>query len=56
MGDSGVEAQPKDNVALLQLLAERGIVSKDQDTPVTDADLRHKPIKMVSYCVYVEEW
>lgn len=47
MGGARVEAQPKDNVALLQLLAERGIVSKDQGTPVTDTDLRHKPIKMV---------
>lgn len=40
-------AQPKDNGALLQLLAQRGVVAKDQDSPVTDADLRHKPIKMV---------
>lgn len=47
LGGAGAEAQPKDNVALMQLLTQRGIVSKDQDTPVTDADLRHKPIKMV---------
>lgn len=48
LGGTGAEAQPKDNVTLLQLLTQRGIVSKDQDTPVTDADLRHKPIKMVT--------
>lgn len=48
LGGTGAEAQPKDNVALLQLLTQRGIVSKDRDTPVTDADLRHKPIKMVT--------
>lgn len=47
LGGAGAEAQPKDNVTLLQLLAKRGIATKDQDTPVTDADLRHKPIKMV---------
>jgi len=44
---AGAEAKPKDNAALLQLLTQRGLVSKDQDTPVTEADLRHKPIKMV---------
>lgn len=43
----GSEAQPKDNIALVQLLTQRGILSKDQDAAVTDADLRHKPIKMV---------
>lgn len=47
LGGPGSEAQPKDNAALLELLTQRGIVSKDKDTPVTDADLRHKPIKMV---------
>jgi len=48
LGGAGVEAQPKDNVALLQLLAQRGVAPKDQQTPVTEADLRHKPIKMVT--------
>lgn len=50
----GAEAQPKDNVALLQLLAQRGIVSKDQDTPVTDADLCHKPIKMSAHLAVID--
>lgn len=49
LGRPEAEAQPKDNAALLQLLAQRGVVSKDQGTPVTDADLRHKPIKMVTF-------
>lgn len=47
LGSTATEAQPKDNVTLLQLLTQRGVVAKDQDTTVTDADLRHKPIKMV---------
>lgn len=48
LGGTGAEAQPKDNAALVQLLTQRGLLSKEQDTPVTDADLRHKPIKMVT--------
>lgn len=52
LGGTGVEAQPKDYVDLLQRLSQRGIVPKDQDTPVTDADLRHKPIKMVKLWRY----
>lgn len=52
LGASGAEAQPKDNVALLELLTQKGIVSKDKDTLVTDADLRHKPIKMVKLCCF----
>lgn len=52
LGGTGAEAQPKDNIALLELLTQKGIVSKDKDTLVTDADLRHKPIKMViSWCL-----
>uniref|UniRef100_A0A673BYL7 Calmodulin regulated spectrin-associated protein family, member 3 n=1 Tax=Sphaeramia orbicularis TaxID=375764 RepID=A0A673BYL7_9TELE len=54
LGANGAEAQPKDNVTLLQLLAQRGIVSKDQDTPVTDADLRHKPIKMSAHLAVID--
>ncbi|XP_076000355.1 calmodulin-regulated spectrin-associated protein 3 isoform X2 [Genypterus blacodes] len=49
LGGAGVEPQPKDNAALLQLLAKRGIVTKDQDTTVTDTDLRRKPIKMSAH-------
>lgn len=54
LGGSGAEAQPKDNVALLQLLTQRGIVSKDQDKPVTDADLHHKPIKMSAHLAVID--
>ncbi|XP_054463949.1 calmodulin-regulated spectrin-associated protein 3 isoform X1 [Anoplopoma fimbria] len=54
LGGPDAEAQPKDNAALLQLLAQRGIVSKDKDTPVTDADLRHKPIKMSAHLAVID--
>lgn len=39
---------PKDNAALLQLLGHRGLVPTFQDKPVKEADLHHKPIKLVS--------
>ncbi|KAK5884835.1 hypothetical protein CesoFtcFv8_018614 [Champsocephalus esox] len=51
---AGAEAKPKDNAALLQLLTQRGLVSKDQDTPVTEADLRHKPIKMSAHLAMMD--
>ncbi|XP_029913284.1 calmodulin-regulated spectrin-associated protein 3 isoform X2 [Myripristis murdjan] len=54
LGSAGVEAHPKDNAALLQLLAKRGIAPKDQDTAVTDADLRHKPIKMNAHLAVMD--
>ncbi|KAM9843838.1 calmodulin-regulated spectrin-associated protein 3 [Aulostomus maculatus] len=54
LGGIEAEEQPKDNVALLQLLAEGGLVSKDQDTPVTDADLRQKPIKMSAHLAVID--
>lgn len=38
---------PKDNAALVRLLNDRGLLSKDQDTALTEADLQQKPIKMV---------
>ncbi|XP_038565854.1 calmodulin-regulated spectrin-associated protein 3 isoform X1 [Micropterus salmoides] len=50
----GSEAQPKDNIALVQLLTQRGILSKDQDAAVTDADLRHKPIKMSAHLAVMD--
>lgn len=54
LGSAGVEAPPKDNSALLQLLAKRGVAPEDQDTPVTDADLRHKPIKMSAHLAVMD--
>ncbi|XP_023144384.2 calmodulin-regulated spectrin-associated protein 3 isoform X2 [Amphiprion ocellaris] len=54
LGGNGAEAQPKDNVALLQLLTQRGVVAKDQDRAVTDADLHHKPIKMSAHLAVID--
>lgn len=46
-GPDGASA-PKDNAALLQLLARRGLVPTFQDKPIKEADLHHKPIRLVS--------
>ncbi|CAJ1075278.1 calmodulin-regulated spectrin-associated protein 3 isoform X3 [Xyrichtys novacula] len=54
LGGTGPEAQPKDNAALVQLLTQRGLLSKEQDTPVTDADLQHKPIKMSAHLAMID--
>uniref|UniRef100_A0A1A8NKF1 Calmodulin regulated spectrin-associated protein family, member 3 n=1 Tax=Nothobranchius rachovii TaxID=451742 RepID=A0A1A8NKF1_9TELE len=54
LGGAGAEAQPKDNGALLQLLAQRGVAAKDQEATVTDADLRHKPIKMSAHLALMD--
>uniref|UniRef100_UPI0037E7E771 calmodulin-regulated spectrin-associated protein 3 n=1 Tax=Semicossyphus pulcher TaxID=241346 RepID=UPI0037E7E771 len=54
LGGTGAEAQPKDNAALVQLLTQRGLLSKEQDAPVTDADLRHKPIKMSAHLALID--
>ncbi|XP_029014684.1 calmodulin-regulated spectrin-associated protein 3 isoform X2 [Betta splendens] len=51
---TGAKAQPKDYVDLLQRLSQEGIVPKDQATPVTDADLRHKPIKMSAHLAVID--
>ncbi|XP_068192995.1 calmodulin-regulated spectrin-associated protein 3 isoform X2 [Antennarius striatus] len=53
-GGSKTEEQPKDNAALVQLLTQRGIIHNDQDIPVTDADLRHKPIKMSVHLALID--
>lgn len=49
-GGPGANETPKDNTTLLQTLSQKGLTPRDQNTPVMDADLRHKPIKMVSGC------
>ncbi|XP_019949915.1 calmodulin-regulated spectrin-associated protein 3 isoform X2 [Paralichthys olivaceus] len=54
LGGTGAEAQPKDNIALLELLTQKGIISKDKDALVTDADLRHKPIKMSAHLAMID--
>ncbi|XP_014838863.1 PREDICTED: calmodulin-regulated spectrin-associated protein 3 isoform X1 [Poecilia mexicana] len=54
MGSTGSEAQPKDNVALLQILTQRGAVAKDQGSTVTEADLQYKPIKMNAHLAVID--
>ncbi|XP_077382867.1 calmodulin-regulated spectrin-associated protein 3 isoform X2 [Festucalex cinctus] len=54
LGTGRTEVQPKDNTALLQLLADRSLVSKEPDSAVTDADLRHKPIKMSAHLALID--
>ncbi|KAL8211618.1 UNVERIFIED_CONTAM: hypothetical protein K2H54_003111 [Gekko kuhli] len=41
-----VASAPKDNAALLQLLARRGLVPTFQDKPIKEVDLHHKPIRL----------
>uniref|UniRef100_A0A4W5NJ95 Calmodulin regulated spectrin associated protein family member 3 n=1 Tax=Hucho hucho TaxID=62062 RepID=A0A4W5NJ95_9TELE len=53
-GGQGGSGAPKDNATLLQLLANRGVAPKYQDVPVTDADLRHKPIKMSAHLAVMD--
>ncbi|XP_024127797.1 calmodulin-regulated spectrin-associated protein 3 isoform X2 [Oryzias melastigma] len=54
VGETASEAQPKDNASLLQVLTQRGIVPKDKEATVTDADLRHKPIKMSAHLALID--
>uniref|UniRef100_A0A1A7WJ04 Calmodulin regulated spectrin-associated protein family, member 3 n=1 Tax=Iconisemion striatum TaxID=60296 RepID=A0A1A7WJ04_9TELE len=54
LGGAGAEAQPKDNGALLRLLAQRGVAAKYQEATVTDADLRHKPINMSAHLALID--
>ncbi|XP_020787464.2 calmodulin-regulated spectrin-associated protein 3 isoform X1 [Boleophthalmus pectinirostris] len=54
MGANQADSQPKDNVALFQLCAQKGITCKDKDVPVTDMDLRQKPIKMSAHLALID--
>ncbi|XP_038143911.1 calmodulin-regulated spectrin-associated protein 3 isoform X2 [Cyprinodon tularosa] len=54
VGSAGSEAQPKDNVTLLHQLSQRGVVAKDHGATVTEADLRHKPIKMSAHLAVMD--
>ncbi len=47
-GSPGAEGPPKDMPALLQVLGRKGLAPRGQNAPVTEAELRQKPIKMVS--------
>ncbi|XP_016131401.1 calmodulin-regulated spectrin-associated protein 3-like isoform X1 [Sinocyclocheilus grahami] len=48
-GSPGAEGPPKDIPALLQVLGRKGLAPKDQNAPVTEAELRQKPIKMSAH-------
>ncbi|KAM9493237.1 calmodulin-regulated spectrin-associated protein 3 isoform 3-T3 [Clarias gariepinus] len=50
----GPNRTPKDNTSLLQTLSQRGLTPKDQNTPVTEADLQHKPIKMSAHLAVMD--
>ncbi|KAG5279249.1 hypothetical protein AALO_G00075710 [Alosa alosa] len=53
-GTPGAEGTPKDNGALLHILSKRGLAPKDHNVPVTDEDLRHKPIKMSAHLALMD--
>ncbi|XP_026116752.1 calmodulin-regulated spectrin-associated protein 3-like isoform X6 [Carassius auratus] len=48
-GSPGAEGPPKDIPALLQVLGRKGLAPKDQNAPVTEIELRQKPIKMSAH-------
>ncbi|KAM6294083.1 LOW QUALITY PROTEIN: calmodulin-regulated spectrin-associated protein 3 [Aegotheles albertisi] len=45
---------PANNGALLALLARRGLPPTFQDTPVREADLQHRPIKMGAHLALID--
>ncbi|XP_051571686.1 calmodulin-regulated spectrin-associated protein 3-like isoform X2 [Myxocyprinus asiaticus] len=53
-GSPGVEGPPKDIPGLLQLLARKGLAPKDQNAPVTEAELCQKPIKMSAHLELID--
>ncbi|XP_073694173.1 calmodulin-regulated spectrin-associated protein 3 isoform X5 [Garra rufa] len=53
-GSPGAEGPPKDISALLQVLARKGLVPKDQNAPVTEAMLRQTPIKMSAHLELID--
>ncbi|XP_068606588.1 calmodulin-regulated spectrin-associated protein 3 [Brachionichthys hirsutus] len=53
-GGGESEEHPKDNAALVERLTQRGEIYVDQDVPVTDAELRHKPIKMSAHLALID--
>ncbi|XP_077475589.1 calmodulin-regulated spectrin-associated protein 3 isoform X2 [Stigmatopora argus] len=54
LGAGREQAQPKDNAALLRLLADRGLLSKEPDSAPTDADLRRQPVKMSAHLAVMD--
>ncbi|XP_026056708.1 calmodulin-regulated spectrin-associated protein 3-like isoform X1 [Carassius auratus] len=53
-GSPGAEGPPKDIPALLQVLGRKGLAPKDQNAPVTEAELRQKPIKMSAHLELID--
>ncbi|XP_034154403.2 calmodulin-regulated spectrin-associated protein 3 isoform X2 [Pangasianodon hypophthalmus] len=53
-GGPGASGTPKDNAVLLQTLSQKGLTPRDQNVPVTEADLRHKPIKMSAHLAVMD--
>ncbi|XP_060798552.1 calmodulin-regulated spectrin-associated protein 3 isoform X2 [Neoarius graeffei] len=53
-GGPGANGTPKDNSVLLQTLSQKGLTPRDQNTPVTEADLQHKPIKMSAHLAVMD--
>ncbi|XP_053531500.1 calmodulin-regulated spectrin-associated protein 3 isoform X3 [Ictalurus punctatus] len=53
-GGPGANGTPTDNTVLLQTLSKKGLTPRDQNTPVTEADLRHKPIKMSAHLAVMD--
>uniref|UniRef100_A0A8C1RMY7 Calmodulin regulated spectrin-associated protein family, member 3 n=1 Tax=Cyprinus carpio TaxID=7962 RepID=A0A8C1RMY7_CYPCA len=53
-GSPGAEGPPKDITALLQVLGRKGLAPKDQNAPVTEAELRQKPIKMSAHLELID--
>ncbi|KAL4648757.1 calmodulin-regulated spectrin-associated protein 3-like [Arapaima gigas] len=47
-------APPRDSLTLLQLLAQKGVVSKDQDVTVTEAHLQLVPIRMGAHMAVID--
>ncbi|XP_036408322.1 calmodulin-regulated spectrin-associated protein 3 [Megalops cyprinoides] len=48
------QERPPDTAALLCLLAKRGLPPRDQEGPVTEADLQHKPIRMNAHLAVID--
>ncbi|KAK7175227.1 hypothetical protein R3I93_002203 [Phoxinus phoxinus] len=53
-GSPGAEGPPKDIPALLQVLGRKGLAPKDQNAPVTEAELQQKPIKMSAHLELID--
>ncbi|XP_052407847.1 calmodulin-regulated spectrin-associated protein 3 isoform X2 [Carassius gibelio] len=53
-GSPGAEGPPRDIPALLQVLGRKGLAPKDQNAPVTEAELRQKPIKMSAHLELID--